>query len=128
LLAISGRNFNQSTTSPTTVAPGVNNVTQTTTPGIGIGLFWAICGIIVLLFNVYLAFRQSRFAKRLRNPNISLHPKKAEVMQVLRLGIILGFIGMFLNILGGGASIGVLLSKSIAQPQGVAIYDPNRII
>jgi hypothetical protein len=35
---------------------------------------------------------------------------------------------MLLTILGSGATIGVLLAKSVAQPQGVAIYDPNRII
>jgi hypothetical protein len=35
---------------------------------------------------------------------------------------------MLLTILGGGAALGVLLAKSIAQPQGMAIYDPTRII
>jgi hypothetical protein len=44
------------------------------------------------------------------------------------LGAIAGLVGMLLTILGGGATLGVLLAKSIAQPQGVAIYDPNRII
>lgn len=42
--------------------------------------------------------------------------------------MIVGLIGMLLSILGGGATLGVLLSKSVAQPQGVAIYDPTRII
>ncbi len=49
-------------------------------------------------------------------------------MEVLRLAVIVGFVGMLLTILGNGATIGVLLAKSVAQPQGVAIYDPNRII
>lgn len=128
LLAISGRNFNQTIAPP----PGVPNVgvtpTQATTPGLGIGIFWAICGILVLLFSSYLAFRLIRFSKRLRHPNSDIHPKRAKVVQVLRLGVITGLIGMLLMILGMGATIGVLLSKSIAQPQGVAIYDPNRII
>ncbi|MGI0484453.1 DUF3611 family protein [Pantanalinema rosaneae CENA516] len=130
VLAISGRNFNQAIAPATQVAPGVGigeGISQTT-PGIGIGIFWAVAGILVLLFNVTLAFRQTRFAKRLRHPNPSVHPRKDQVMQALRLGIIVGLIGMLLTILGGGASLGVLLAKSIAQPQGVAIYDPNRII
>lgn len=129
LFAVGGRNFNQ------TVAPvrpgfgvGVNEVAEVTTPGIGIGIFWAVCGILVLLFNVYLAFRQTRFARRLRHPNPAIHPPKTEVLRVLRLGIIVGLAGMLCTILGGGATLGVLLSKSIAQPQGVAIYDPSRII
>lgn len=130
LLAISGRSFNQAIVDPTRVVPGVgiSPVTQTTTPGIGIGIFWAVCGVLVLLFSVYLAFRQTRLARRLRHPDPIVHPKKAEVTQVLRWGIIAGLVGMLLTILGGGASLGVLLSKSIAQPQGIAIYDPNRII
>ncbi|GAB1539440.1 hypothetical protein NUACC21_21060 [Scytonema sp. NUACC21] len=49
-------------------------------------------------------------------------------MQLLRIGVIAHLVGMLLFILGGGAGLGVLLSKSIAQPQGVAIYDPSRII
>lgn len=127
VFAISGRNFNQAVAPIPGVAVG--NFSPALTPGIGIGIFWAICGILVLLFNVYLAFRHTRFGKRLRNPNSSLHPKKADVLQILRLGVITGLVGMLLNILGGGATLGVLLAKSIALPQGViANYDPNRFI
>ncbi len=126
LFAISGRNFSQS------VAPtpgvGVVNYTVGTTPGAGISIFWAVCGILALLFSIYLSFRLTRFARKLRNPNPELHPKRAEVTQLLRIGVIAGLVGMLLTILGGGSSVGVLLAKSIAQPQGVAIYDPNRII
>lgn len=128
LLAVSGRNFNQAIVTsprfPGTVVP----TTQAATPGLGIGIFWAVCGVLVLLFGIYLAFRLIRFAKRLRNPDPLIHPKRGKVMEVLRLGVITGLVGMLLMILGSGATIGVLLAKSVAQPQGVAIYDPNRII
>ncbi len=122
-VAISGRNFAQSATP----LPG-GGIVQGVTPGLGIGIFWATCGLAVLLFNLFLAFRYTQFARRLRNSNAAAHPKKADVMQVLRLGAIVGLIGLAVSILGGGASLGVLLSKSITQPQGVAIYDPSRII
>lgn len=128
LLAMSGRNFNQAI-APTPGVPGaVVTSTQAATPGLGIGIFWAVCGFLVLLFGIYLAFRLIRFSKRLRNPNPDIHPKRSKVMEVLRLGVMTGFVGMLLMILGSGATIGVLLAKSVAQPQGVAIYDPNRII
>jgi hypothetical protein len=128
LLGISGRTFNQAIVTPPGV-PGTRiAATQATTPGLGVGIFWAVCGLLVLLFGIYLAFRLIRFSKRLRNPNPIIHPKRARVMQVLRLAVITGLVGMLLTILGNGAMIGVLLSKSIAQPQGVAIYDPSRII
>lgn len=128
LFAIAGRNFNQATVTPTVPGIPIDNFSSTTTPGLGIGIFWAITGILALLLTAFLAFRQLRFARRLRNPNPELHLKKSEVMRVLRIGIIAGFIGMGITILGGGAALGVLLSKLIAIPQGVAIYAPNRII
>lgn len=124
--AITGRIF---TRSVTPAVAGVGVISQGTTPGLGIGIFWAICGVIALLFTIYLAFRQTRFARRLRNPDSNLHPKKADVIQVLRLGIIVSLAGMLLTILGGGATLGVLLAKSITQPQGLTtVYDPARYI
>ena len=128
LLAISGRTFNQAIVAPPGVPGTAITSTQATTPGLGIGIFWAVCGIFVLLFGIYLAFRLVRFSKRLQNPDPLIHPKRAKVMQVLRLAALTGCAGMLLTILGTGTTIAVLLAKSVAQPQGVAIYDPNRII
>lgn len=122
LFAIAGRSFNQAIGVP------ANEVVSTTTPGLGIGIFWAVCGIAVLLYTAFLAFRQLLFARRLRHANSERHPKKSDILQVLRLGVIAGFIGMALTILGGGATLGVLLSKAIALPQGITVYDPTRII
>jgi hypothetical protein len=127
LFAISGRSFNQAI-APSGGVIGAGAISSSSAPGIGIGIFWAVCGLVVLLFGIYLAFQQTRFSKRLRNPNPAIHPPRARVMEVMKLAVATGLIGMLLTILGEGATIGVLLSKSIAQPQGVAIYDPNRII
>ncbi len=127
IVAISGRQFTRETLD-TSSRLKVNNYTQATTPGLGISIFWGVCGIIVLLFAIYLAFRLTRFARRLRNLNPKIQPKKSEVMQALRIGIMTGLVGMLLTIFGCASGLGVLLTKSIAQPQGVAIYNPNRII
>jgi hypothetical protein len=129
VFAIAGRNFNQAVVAPPVPgAPIYGSLRDATTPGLGVGIFWAVAGILALLFTAYLAFRQLRFARRLRHSDSLRHPKKSEVLQVLRIAIIAGFVGMGLTILGGGAALGVLLSKSIAIPQGVAIYAPTRII
>jgi Protein of unknown function (DUF3611) len=127
LLAIAGRSLNRSIALPAGVPiSGVG--TQTTTPGLGVGIFWAVCGVLVLLFGSYLAFRMVRFAKRLGNPNRAIRPQRTKVMQVLKLSVITGLVGILLMILGTGATIGVLLAKSISLPQGVALYDPSRSI
>lgn len=97
-------------------------------PGLGVGIFWAVCGILLLLFSVYWNFRYTRIGKQLANPNPALHPSKADTLSKIRLGIIVGLVGMLLSILGAGASIGVLVAKSISQPPGVAITDPYKII
>lgn len=131
VFAISGRNFTQATSSVSRLPlPGVqiDTARQVVTPGIGIGIFWAICGMFALLVGIYLAFRQTRYAKRLRHPRSAVYPSKHDVLKSLKFGVIVGIIGLLLTILGGGATLGVLLAKSIAQPQGVAIYDPTRII
>lgn len=130
IFASTGRNFNEAVTNDV-VVPGVRTAaryTDSTTPGLGISMFWGVCGILSLLAGIYVAFRLTRFARRLRNPNPEIHPKKAEVMKVLRIGVYVGLIGTLLTILGTGSGLGILLAKSIAQPQGVAIYDPTRII
>jgi hypothetical protein len=129
IFAISGRSFSQVTALPTGITPDVgSNLHHGTTPGIGIGIFWASCGILALLAGIYLAFRQTRLSKRLRNADAMNHPAKSEIMNVLRWGAIVGLVGMLLMILGGGTTLAVLFSKAIAQPQGVAIYDPTRVI
>jgi hypothetical protein len=127
LLAIAGRSFTQAIAVPGVPRIGVATA-PATSPGLGVGIFWAVCGVLVLLFGSYLAFRLIRFAKRLDNPNPAIRPRRTKVMQVLKLSVITGSIGILLMILGAGATIAVLLSKSVALPQGVAIYDPSRTI
>lgn len=96
--------------------------------GLGVGIFWALCGVLLLLFNIYWDFRYTRIGKRLANPNPALHPSKADTTKAIRWGIIVSLVGILLTLLGAGATLGVLIAKSISQPPGVAITDPNKII
>lgn len=113
LFAISGRNFSNATT-----------------PGTGIGIFWAVCGTLTLCVGVYLDFRYTRVAKGLLAPNPELHPKKTDTVRLLRLGALVSLVGMLLTILGAGAILGLLVEKSVALPQGGAVYnyDPKKLI
>lgn len=111
LFAITGRNFSKETN-----------------PVIGIGIFWAVCSILVVGFNIYLAFRCTRIAKGLLTLSPELRPKKSDTIRLLRLGVIMSLVGILLNLLGGGATLGVLVAKAVSQPPGVAITDPNKII
>jgi hypothetical protein len=41
-------------------------------PGLGVGIFWAVMGILVLLFSLYWNFRYTRMGRKLANSNPSL--------------------------------------------------------
>lgn len=110
LCAISGRNFGSAE------------------PGIGIGIFWGFAGGLFLVASIYLAFRYTRIAKQLASPNVELHPSKTDINKLLRMGAIGSLVGMLLCLIGGGATIGMLLAKSVSQPPGVTLTDPNNII
>ena len=55
---------------------------QKTGAGSGGGLFFAVCGLVVLGFSIYLAFRYTRLARQLRSPTSSLRPSRADTTQV----------------------------------------------
>ncbi len=111
LFAISGRNFS----------------TELNT-GISIGIFWGVCAVFALLANIFFAYRYTRIAKGLANPNKEVQPSKSDTLKMLRLAVIVSLVGILLGILGAGSTVGVLVAKSVSQPPGVAITDPNRII
>lgn len=111
--------------------PRANGVTAASNPGTGGSLFFAVCGLLVLYFCVYQAFRYTRLARQLKDPNANLRPKKVDTIKVLRFGLAASLVGLLLAVLGAEAITGTLLAKSLSQAQGVTIYDPqsiNRII
>lgn len=101
-------------------------------PGTGGSIFFAVCGLLVLYFSVYQAWRYTRLGIQLKDSNPNLRPKKADTIKVLRFGLLVSLGGLLLAVLGAEAITGTLLAKSLAQAQGgVAIYDPqfiNRLI
>lgn len=123
VFALFGRTFNQAIA----VQPGIIGQPGTT-PGLGVSTFLAIAGVILLLLNAFLSYRQTYYAKRLRHPIEAAHPRKSDIMQVVQLGVVVALVGMLLTILGSSTALAVLLSKVITQPQGVAIYDPSRAV
>jgi hypothetical protein len=95
--------------------------------GTGGATFFAVCGLLVLYFSIYQAFRCVVIARKLLDPNPNLRPKKADTIQLLRLGLVVSLVGMLLNIVGAQAITGALVAKSLSQPQGVQLLDPQSI-
>lgn len=106
------------------------NVTAQTTINsvMGFGVFFGILGILVLCFRLYWVNRYRRFDKLLQSPNRELHPRKEEVIQVLQIGLIASLIGLLLAFLASEVTVIAVLAKSLALPQGVAVYRPENVI
>ncbi|MGF1499332.1 MAG: DUF3611 family protein [Elainellaceae cyanobacterium] len=98
--------------SPANEAAGRDN------PGAGVGLFFAVAGLVGLYAGAYWAFRYTRVSLKLRSADGRARPKPAEVIQALRIGLIINLVGMLLTLLGGEALIGALVAKALSQPQG----------
>ncbi|MFH7029552.1 MAG: DUF3611 family protein [Heteroscytonema crispum UTEX LB 1556] len=101
---------------------------QTGNAGAGLGIFLAIVGILILCFRVYWSFRYRQLAKRLQLSDRELHPKREDIIQVLKIGLIVSLVGIFLAFLASEASVIVLLSKALAGPQGIAVYNRENLI
>jgi hypothetical protein len=104
------------------------NVSEETLQGIGIAIFFGVCGILTLLFSVFVDFRYTRVGKSLINPRSRLPISKADTIALLRLGVIASLIGISLSLLGAGFGIAVQIAKVVSQPPGVAITEPSNIV
>ena len=96
--------------------------------GSGFGIFLAICGLVTLGVSVYFCFRYVSISKLLESGDPTMRPSKPDTLQVIRLGLIVNLIGMFLTILGAEATVGVVLGKALAQPSGLTTYDPSLFV
>jgi Protein of unknown function (DUF3611) len=100
-----------------------------TRSGVGVTVFWAMCAIAFLVVGILFDVRYVRVSKGLlHEPGGLLHPRKAGAIRLLRLGALVSFVGILLALLGAGTGVGVLVAKTVSQPPGVAILNPNKIV
>lgn len=102
--------------------------TKTANAGTGFAIFLASIGILLLCFRVYWAFRYRRLAKLLQSPNRELQPRKEDIIQVLKIGLTVSAVGLLFAFLASEVSVIVLLAKSLAEPQGMAVYNRQNVI
>jgi Protein of unknown function (DUF3611) len=105
-----------------------NTTVQANNAGIGFGIFLAVIGILILCFRVYWTLRNRSLAKRLQAPTAGVSPKKEDVIQALRVGFIVSFVGILIAFIASEQTVIALLGKALAQPQGVAVYRPENVI
>jgi hypothetical protein len=100
--------------------------------GTGLGIFFAICGLVVLGISIFISFRYIGIGRQLDSSNSNNHPRKLETVQVVRLGLILHLVGILLTLIGAQAIVGILLTKSLTVsqiiPGTITQVDPSRVI
>lgn len=95
----------------------------------GMGIFWAIGALVLLMIAILFDIRYLQIAKGIRHePGAHLHPHKAGAIRLLRWGVLCGFLGILFSLFGSGASVGVLVAKTVSQPPGIAITNPDKIV
>ena len=99
-----------------------------TTSASGIGIFIIMFSLLALGFRVYWAWRYSRFAKKLQRVDREAQPSRADIIQVLRIGLLSSLVGLLLALIATEISLISLVAGAIARPQGVAVYDREQII
>ncbi|WP_407895361.1 DUF3611 family protein [Scytonema sp. NUACC26] len=106
-----------------------SSTVQTTTNSVmWVGVFFGVLGIVVLCFRLYWVNRYRHLDRLLQSPNRELHPRKEDVIQVLSTGLIISLIGILLAFFASEVTVFAVLSKSLALPQGIAVYKPENVI
>ncbi len=109
-------------------AIGRNPNTGSSNPGTGFGAFLTTCGILILFFTIFQAFRYVQVGRKLTG-DPTVRPKKADTIQMLRMGLRASLIGMLLALLGAEATIGALAAKAFSQGLGGFVnVDPSKFI
>lgn len=99
--------------------------------GTGVGIFFAVAGVITLAVSIFWAFRYTRIALQLQSANPNNRPRKADTIQLLRVGLLVSLVGMLVSIVGAQAIVGVLVAKALTLPQTGAVItqiNPNQSI
>ena len=104
------------------------STTEDSNAGAGVSIFIAIFSLIALGFRVYWAWRYRQLAKKLQINNSNIQPSRAKIVQVLRIGLLVSLIGLFLAFIASEVNLLSLVAGAIARPQGIAIYEREQVV
>lgn len=97
--------------------------------GFSDAIYWGWFGFMLLIPALLLAFYYVSASKKVeRVPIDYLHHEKRIAFWFLWTGLLIGGLGIFVSFLGVALAIALLIVKTISQPPGIAITDPNNII
>lgn len=97
--------------------------------GLGDAIYWSFYGFLLLCAADALAFYYTRAANKIvSRPSYYLSEARKTAFWFLYLGLLTGMSGIFISFTGVSLSILLLIAKTVSQPPGIAITDPNKIV
>ncbi|BBU62819.1 hypothetical protein MSC49_27540 [Methylosinus sp. C49] len=95
--------------------------------GYGDAIYWSLFAFLLLCAATALAFFYTRAAPSVAQADyLGVH--KLTAFWFLTLGLAIGLIGVIVSFIGLSLSVSLLVAKTVSQPPGIAITDPNKII
>ncbi|MBE9203767.1 DUF3611 family protein [Synechocystis sp. PCC 7339] len=100
------------------------------TTGIEAGILSAFISIVLLGFGIFFSTRYRRLGRNLKDSEATKHPRRADIIKLIRIGLIINLVGMGTAIIGGAAMSGIVLGKALSVPPGTfaSAADPNRFV
>jgi cytochrome b561 len=95
--------------------------------GWGDAIYWSLYAFLLLCAATALAFYYTRAARFVVRPDY-LGAGRRTAFWFLSLGLLIGLSGTIISFIGLSLSISLLIAKTVSQPPGIAITDPNKII
>ena len=98
--------------------------------GGGVGFSFAAVGLVAIGISSYFFSRYTRISKRLAASNAANRPSRADILRLLRIGLIVNLCGMAVTLLGAFPFTGLVLSKALirAGSGGIVIDDPSKFV
>ncbi|VEP12458.1 conserved membrane hypothetical protein [Hyella patelloides LEGE 07179] len=96
--------------------------------GVNVGIVFAVLSLVALGFRVYWALRYRTLAKTLQKFDSKVQPSREEIIRILRLGLFVSLLGLFLAFFASEISLVSLVADAIARPQGIAVYDREQVV
>ncbi|MBE9185705.1 DUF3611 family protein [Microcoleus sp. LEGE 07076] len=107
---------------------GRNMSEQTNSAGIGFGVVLAIVGLLLLSFRIFWDFRYRLLGRLLHAENSQVYPSKEHITRTLRIGLISSLVGVLIAFVASEETVGLVLAKTLSQPQALAAYTPENVI
>ncbi|WP_022948927.1 DUF3611 family protein [Methylohalobius crimeensis] len=96
--------------------------------GIENAIFWAKLGLVILFVSIIFFFYCTRLAKKGNPRPVKTDSGRAGKIRFLHAGFLMGNVGIIAAVMGIASTISLLIAKTISQPPGIAITDPNKIV